>query len=67
MAVVKLVLDGDPGLKEGLTSGLEGPVEGSQELEGTVGQNDCLSPWGDIGEDFDTLDSHCTQDEIDVE
>lgn len=56
--VVELLLNRLPGFEDGLTSGLEGPVEGGQELEGIVSKDSGLSLRGNVGMDLDALYSH---------
>lgn len=58
-AIIELFLNGFSSLEEGLTSGLEGPVEGSQEFDGIVSEDSRLCLWGDFGEDVDAFYSHC--------
>ena len=56
--VIKLLLNGLSGLEEGLTGGVEGPVEDGQELDCIIGEYLRLSPWGNGGKDLDALYSH---------
>lgn len=56
--IIELFLNGLPGLEEGLTGGLEGPVEGGQELDGVVGKDLCLSLWSNGGEDMNAFYGH---------
>ena len=57
-AAIELLLNGLPGLEEGLTRGLEGSVEDGQELDGVVGEYLCLSLQGNGGKNLDALYSH---------
>lgn len=56
--VVELLLNGLPGLEEGLTGGLEGPVEDCQKLDGIVSEYLCLSLRSNGGKNLDALYSH---------
>lgn len=57
-AIIELLLNGLSGLEEGLTRGVESSVEGSQELDGIVSQDLCLSLRGNGGKDLDAFYSH---------
>lgn len=57
-AIVELLLNGIPCFEEGLAGGLEGPVQGGQELEGIVCEDSCLSLWGSFRKDFNALCNH---------
>ena len=57
-AVIELLLNRLPGLEEGLTGRLEGPVEGGQEPDGVVGEYFCLSLRNNGGNDLNAFYSH---------
>ena len=55
---IELLLNGLPGLEEGLTGGVEGSVEGGQERDSIVGEYFRLSLRGNGGKDLNALYNH---------